>query len=434
MTLTARLELGPAQPDGTRPAVVTDQGGLLVHGVIARERPRDAATDAVPAQRTAAWPNLTNDDIAFLVATAARAPSVHNTQPWKFRVSGNVIELFADPDRQLRRVDPVGRELTISCGAALFGLRLGLRKLGYLAAAELLPDPAQPWLVARVQPDGRAPMSREEAELIAALPHRHTHRGPFAPGEIPARLLTALRLDAAAEGAELLLVEDPAQVADLAAAVSAAAAEQRSNAEITAELARWVQPPGSQAREGVPASARLELQPPSSDVPAEQAHGEQPRGERARRQRRHGERAREMASSDLASEGAAAGAAATGAAGEAEEPDRLPQRDFGLPGTERGGGEPPSATAVLVTVGDSAADWARAGQALHRLLLRAATRWVFAGLQSQPLESTRYRAMVADRLSLSGYPQMLLQFGRANTALATARRPQAELMTNDQPG
>jgi nitroreductase len=358
MTPVAHLELGPVQPNGSR-------------------RP--------------AYPALAHDDIAFLVATAARAPSVHNTQPWKFSVSGNVIELRADTGRQLHQVDPAGRELMISCGAALFGLRLGLRKLGYLGAAGLLPDPAQPWLVARVEPAGNAPMSREESDLLTALPHRHTHRGPFAPGEIPPRLLAALQLDASAEGAELLLIEDPAVVADLAALVTAAADQQRASQQISAELAGWVQPPGSQARDGVPASARPVL--PDNDAPLAQA-----------------------------------------ASGDVTAPLRLPQRDFGRPGTEQDGGWPPPATTVLVTAGDEPVDWLRAGQALHRLLLRAASRWVFASLQSQPLESPHYRAMVAERLSLSGYPQMILEFGRANTALATARRPQPELMTNGQPG
>ncbi len=392
MTQTARLKLGPAVSDGTRPGVVTDQGGLCVDCKIADDDPGQAP-------RSAAELALTHGDMAFLVATAARAPSVHNTQPWKFRVRGNAVELLADPSRKLHRIDPVGRELMISCGGALFGLRLGLRKLGYLAAVDFLPDPAQPGLVARVGPDGRAPMSRAEVELLAALPHRHTHRGPFAPGEIPTRLLTEMRLDAAAEGGELVLVEDPALVKDLAGLVSAAAEEQRASPEIAAELARWVQPLDSQARDGVPASARLA---PMGDPPTGDEHtGGAPAGDVRR---------------------------------EDEARPRLPERDFGRPGTEIAGGVPPSATAVLVTAGDDAADWLRAGQALHRLLLRAATRWVFASLQSQPLELPRYRWQVAERLSLSGYPQMLLQFGRANTALATARRPKAELMTNDQQG
>lgn len=379
MTETARLQLGLVRPDGTRAAIVTDQGGLLVHGAFVQEV-------AVPAPRAAELP-LSQDDIAFVLAAAARAPSVHNTQPWKFRICGNVIDLLADPNRMLHQVDPAGRELMISCGAALFGLRLGMRKLGYLPAFELLPDPELPWLVARVRPQRRAAMTRSESELLSAIPHRHTHRGAFAPGEIPARLVAQMRADAAAEGSELLQVTEPSLVTDLAGLVVAAAAEQQADARIRAELRRWVRPAGSEARDGVSAHARLG---PRADPDA-------------------------------------IGGPVTG------PHERLPQRDFGQPGTESEGGVAPAVTAVLVTAGDGQADWLRAGQALHRLLLRAATRWVFASLQSQPLESARYRAVLADRLGLTGqHPQMLLQFGRANTALATARRPLAELMTDDQ--
>ncbi len=89
---------------------------------------------------------------------------------------------------------------------------------------------------------------------------------------------------------------------------------------------------------------------------------------------------------------------------------------------------------MLRTTADQPADWLRAGQALNRLLLRAASRWVFASLQSQPLELPGYREQVRALLPGAGYPQMLLQFGRANTAPATPRRPQADLMTNDPAG
>ena len=99
-----------------------------------------------------------------------------------------------------------------------------------------------------------------------------------------------------------------------------------------------------------------------------------------------------------------------------------------------GRGEPPAVTAVLATAADTADDWLPAGQALNRLLLRAATRWVFASLQSQPLESPRHREQVRDLLGLPGQPQMLLQFGRANTAAATPRRPQPEFRTNGRSG
>jgi hypothetical protein len=228
------------------------------------------------------------------------------------------------------------------------------------------------------------------------LPHRHTHRGPFTPGEVPARLLTALELDAAAERSELILVRDRAQVAGLGRLAELAAAQQRASAEIAAELSRWVRPAGSTARDGVPAAARTFPQVPEEESGPDRAHP----GPRA-------------------------------FAGEAGQL-RMPGRDFGQPGTEQADGLPPAATAVLTTPGDTAADWLWAGQALQRLLLRAATRWVFASLQSQPLESPAHRGEVRDLLGLGGQPQMLLQFGRANTALATPRRPQSELRANEE--
>jgi nitroreductase len=371
-----------------RQSAMTDQGGLLAGRTIDRvsvTEPTGAPTAGPGQARPASV--LTPAAVATAVAMAARAPSVHNTQPWRFHIAGEVIELHADPDRLLTQIDPAGRELTISCGAALFGLRLGLRQLGYLPAVELWPDPAQPWLVARAWPEGPAALNAVEAELLAAVPHRHTHRGPFTPGEVSRGLLAAMAADAATEGSELMFIEQPGLVRDLSALVDLAVAEQEASAEISAETRRWLRTAGSEARDGVPARAA-------------------PVG------------------------------------GEPVAP-RFRQRDFGGPAgagdnavsragnTEDQVGEPPVVTAVLVTAGDSADDWVHAGQALNRLLVRAATRWVFASLQSQPLESPPYREQVRELLALGGQPQMLLQFGRANTAAATPRRQQAEFRTNE---
>ena len=132
----------------------------------------EAARPAIP---------IPADRAGYLIATAARAPSVHNTQPWRFRVGEYAIDLHADVRRKLR-MDPLGRELLISCGAALFGLRLAVRSLGYLPVVELLPDPAQLRLLARVRLGAASPMTARERRMLDALPHRHTHRGPFAPG------------------------------------------------------------------------------------------------------------------------------------------------------------------------------------------------------------------------------------------------------------
>jgi hypothetical protein len=375
-----RLQVGNIRPDGSREITVSDGGGALLHGELGPE----------PTDQVSTSPRLSLDDIAGVVAMAGRAPSVHNTQPWWFRACGNVVELYADENRQLRQIDPVRREMLISCGAALFGFRLGLRKLGYLPIVEVLPDPAQPSLIARVSPGDFAQPTRHESELLAALPHRHTHRGPFTPGEIPERLLAGLRMDAVAEGVELVVIRQLGQVGDLVELVLAAAREQAADPDIAAELVDWVRAAGSLARDGIRAQARLE-------EPAAES------GERHR-------------------------------PADAERwPVRLPQRDFGQPGTEISGGHPPSVTAALVTASDTPDDWVHAGQALHRMLLHAATRWVFASLQSQPLESPARRAELRARLGLPGEPQLLLQFGRADTAAATARRPATDILTQDDP-
>ena len=312
--------------------------------------------------------------VDYLIATAARAPSVHNTQPWRFRAGHDAIELYADQRRKLR-VDPVGREMLISCGAALFGLRLAVRSLGYLPVVELLPDPARLRLLARVRMSPGQPMTSRERELLAALPHRHTHRGPFAPGPLPAGLLAGLQHDALAEGATLAVVDPALAYQRLADIIGAASRRQDLEPTVQADMRRWSRAEADPARDGVPARA----------FPAQAS----------------------------------------------PQPGRLPQRDFDL-GRDLGllddGGPPPAVTAVLLTSGDGRADWLRAGQALHRLLAHAASQWVFASLYSQPLEAAAIRAMIRDRLALPGAPQMLLQLGPAHTAQATARRPASDLI------
>jgi hypothetical protein len=382
---------GNLRPDGSRGVTVTDDNGLALHGDVGHEASSPARCDQL----------LTLADVSRLVTMAGRAPSVHNTQPWRFRSAGSVIELLADTSRQLRATDPAGRELLISCGAALYGLRLGMRSLSYLPEVALLPEPARPGLVARVRPVGTTPVTRHESDLLAALPHRHTHRGPFAPGEVPPRLLAGLRLDALLERAELVVIDQPRQLDALTELALAAATEAAASPETADELGAWVRPAGVPASDGIPASARVGW--------------------------------RDCSDMEGKSSSAGAAVAAPAAQAQADAAGRvhrwLPQRDFGRPGTLPRAGYPPSVTAVLMTAGDTRREWVRAGQALHRMLLHAATRWVFANIQSQPLESPAQRAEVRRLLGLEGTPQLLLQFGRANCAPATARRPVAQTLT-----
>src|SRR5579859_7444285 len=269
---------------------------------------------------------MTAEEITrYVVARAIWAPSVHNTQPWRFTTDGEPqLSLRADTGRRLTVADPDGREMMISCGAALFGVRLALRSLGYVPRTCVLPDPAQPELVAQVSWSERAAADEFERRLAGHLLTRRTHRGAFDPEPLPPGLLAALRAGAAREGTALRIVADDGRRAALAAAVENAESELRLNGERLRELARWTPAPGSACRDGVPATA----------YPA-----------RAERTEPH-----------------------------------FPGRDFarghgwGVPplsaaGSRRAAG----VAALLTTTADCPADWVNAGQALQRILLTAST-------------------------------------------------------------
>jgi nitroreductase len=323
-------------------------------------------------------PNLA-ERAGYLIELAARAPSVHNTQPWRFQVSEHAIELYRDTSRQLLE-DPAGREMLISCGAALYGLRLGIRSLGYRPLVEPFPEAGQRRLLARVRLGAAAAMTPDERRMLQAVPHRHTHRGPFEPGPLPEGLLARLQDDVTSEGATLVVIEAGPGYQKLTSILAAWSRVQdrypasRVGLQSRAEAERWTREAGSQARDGVPAHA----------FPA--------------------------------------------AAG--REPGRLPQRDFDLGrgwGLLPSGGPPAPVTAILVTPGDGEEDWLRAGQGLQRLLLRAASQWVFASLQTQPLQVTSVRAQIRSGMVLPGSPQLLVQLGVARATHPTGRRPATEL-------
>jgi len=314
------------------------------------------------------------DQVSYLLSTAARAPSVHNTQPWRFRVHQFDIELLADLRRKLG-ADPMGREMLVSCGAALFGLRLAIRSLGYRPVVTLLPDPGQLRLLARVAMVAGTPATARECEMLNAIPHRHTHRGPFVPGPLPPGLIAGLQHDALAEGAALALVQSAGDYERLASLLSATGPRQDSDPVARSDIARWSRAAAGGSRDGVPAQA----------FPARPV----------------------------------------------SEPGRLRQRDFDLGrgiGFDATPGARPTATGVLLTLGDRRTDWLKAGQALQRLLLHAASKWAFASLYTQPLESAQIRHMVKDRLRLPGFPQVLLQCGLASSTHPTSRRPSADLV------
>ncbi len=278
---------------------------------------------------------------------AVAAPSVHNSQPWRFRIRAGGVDVFADRTRQLEVIDPLGRELLISVGAALLNLRIAVLARGRLPILRLLPPGPEPDLVARLVPGPPATPDATVRALAAAIPRRRTCRLPFTGVPVPGAVLAELTGAASAERATFQVADPPSRAAILGL-VRTAEEWRRAEAGYRAELTRWTLPLTGR-RDGVPAQA-LGPRDPDDDVP--------------------------------------------------------PVRDFGLTQPERhrrqAHFEAEPTVAVLGTIGDAPADWLRAGQALERVLLTAVVRGLAVSPMTQPLEAPELRPLLSRVACRSG--------------------------------
>ncbi|MFI7443022.1 Acg family FMN-binding oxidoreductase [Nonomuraea indica] len=315
-------------------------------------------------------PFATPGGVSRTVNAAGAAPSVHNTQPWRFhRVDDATMELYADLDRLLAVTDPMGRGLGISCGAALFNLRLAVRMTGHDAQVTALPDPAaRPDLLATVRATPGEPPDQDERLMYDMIPHRRTNRFPFDDRRLPKDVFVELVHAAHAEGATLVLVKGRTarRVLDMIGTADDTLAAEES---YRAELATWTDP--SRRLDGVP----------------EHAFGPRPRD------------------------------------------GRLPMRDFSLRGAARPSAdfEADPQVAALFTRGDGPLDWLRAGQALQRVLLTATAHGVAASLFSQPLD-LRPAQHHGEQAGPLGHVQMLARFGYGPPVPRVPRRSVFEVL------
>jgi nitroreductase len=317
----------------------------------------------------AATGELSRPLVDELLAAATAAPSMHNTQPWRFKVSGAVIELRADPERALPVADPTGRAMHIACGAALMNLRLAAAAAGREPVVRLLPDPGQQQRLATVRLAGPHRAGPAERELRAVITLRHTNRGPFSGHEVPPGVLAELAGAAVAEGG-ILHVLDHDEAARVLYLVRDAERALLTDPAYRAELARWAGGPRDQ--EGIPDSA---LGPRSPGHPT-------------------------------------------------------PVREF-APGRPAPAGyawfEEDPQLAVLSTPSGGQASWLVAGQALQRVLLTATLRGIAASPLTQPLE-TAEAWLVRDPRSGHEVPQMILRLGYGLPVSPSRRRPVADVL------
>jgi nitroreductase len=207
-------------------------------------------------------------DVERAVGFAVRAPSIHNTQPWWWRHRDGVLELYADRTRQLPALDPDGRAVLLSCGAALELARLGFAAAGWRTEVDRMPDPAQPDLMARIRPVGRSTVDGSTVERAGAAERRHTDRRPFRPEPVPAETVKALLAVAVERDVYAYAVQRAEEKLDLAVVFSWADEVELADPAYRAELALWTRYPDANAPDGVPASAVPHVTAPRhTDVP-----------------------------------------------------------------------------------------------------------------------------------------------------------------------
>jgi len=173
------------------------------------------------------------------VACATSAPSVWNSQPWRWRAgTHDGVDLFADRSRRQNTTDPHGHDLLLSCGAALNHLVVALAAAGWAARVTRMPDPEYRDHLAHVTLEAATP-SAEVARLVAAIPRRRTDRRRFSADPVSPELLDTLVERAAECGADLHVVAASAARRRLVEAIAEAGPLQRQQMGYAAELAKW---------------------------------------------------------------------------------------------------------------------------------------------------------------------------------------------------
>jgi hypothetical protein len=204
--------------------------------------------------------DVTRAEARAALETAARAslraPSVFNTQPWIWHLSGDTLALVSDPTRRLGVTDAEGRLLLLSCGGALHHARVALAAAGWRAEVQRFPDEGRPDLLVEIRVAGRAEADPAAKELADAISRRRTDRRAFGDRRVADDMLARLRRLVEAEGAYLHVVPDD-RVPELAIAVDEAADAEYFDPAYRSELTRWTSRP-AWSGDGVPAATAVQ--------------------------------------------------------------------------------------------------------------------------------------------------------------------------------
>jgi len=324
--------------------------------------------------RTGGW-NLSFPDPATLRAVltmATQAPSVHNSQPWRWRVGSQSLGLYADPSRQLPHADPDRRNLVVSCGIALHHCVIALAAMGWHATVHRLPNPADPAHLATVTVVEQ-PAIELEFTLAAAIGRRRTDRRVYSSWPVPWGDIALMGARAARAGVMLRQVE---AIPHLTAIVAASVSRHAADTDYQSELSAWSGRRGSAA--GVPAHNTPSPEPAAP----------------------------------------------------------IPGRIFAEPALQQPSASPAdNDNSVVVALGTETDDdlaRLRAGEATSLVLLSATAMGLASCPVTEPLEIAETRdAVRAEVFGASGHPQMLMRVGwapvQADPLPVTPRRPLSDV-------
>jgi hypothetical protein len=318
-----------------------------------------------------------------VVEAATRAPSIHNTQPWRFTAAPDRLEVFLDTSRELPTLDPTRRQQVISCGVAVEFALVALRSAGHEAEAEVGAAEDDDLLATVVVTGPHEPTGADQA-LAAAIVERHTRRAPFLPRAVPGELLGQLQEAARPYGVWVQQVDQTDAELVLAHLLDRAERAEQADPAYRAELESW-----------------LRTDPAAPDgIPVEAVPGDDP----------------------------------------AARPTNWAVRDFLVgrrtpePAVPVADDDPPPpverpAVVLMGTAGDDRSAWVQAGRALGRVLLVLTAAGMAASPLTQALDWPATRTRMQLDLSLVGHPQMLMRIGWSSALpTRTGRRPVAEVL------
>ncbi len=328
-------------------------------------RPKVLAETEFPRNGTTA------EKLRFMLQYAVLAPSVNNTQPWKFSIANDVISLYADRSRALAVTDPQHRELTISCGAALEHIAIAIKHFGFSPLVEQFPDPDNPDLLAQIRIGSMSKNSADDALFFYGMARRQTWRRKFGSRSISNEMFANLVMSAANSEVWIDMLDGPVRREEVARLIGEADLIQGHDQRFREELLQWITISGAHRHDGMPGTAR--------------------------------------------------GHTLVGSIFDFlmfKKKDSGPHRavtDRRLIGQSR-------LLAIIGTVDDEPAAWLEAGRSLVRLLLRARSAGISASFFGQVVQVAETREKLAKLAGDHGHPQLVLRLGYATSNRITTPR------------